>query len=128
MIPTDQLRELDRFALDRLNQIITRVRTAYEEFDFHIVFHTLYNYCTVDLSALYLDILKDRLYVEKADGALRRSSQTALYHILSSIVRLMAPILAFTAEEVWLAFKRERSRNLGRAPDEFSSTYTRGFV
>lgn len=113
MIPTDQLRELDRFALDRLNQIITRVRTAYEEFDFHIVFHTLYNYCSVDLSALYLDILKDRLYVEKADGALRRSSQTALYHILSSIVRLMAPMLAFTAEEVWRAFKREGEETAG---------------
>ncbi len=113
MIPTDQLRELDRFALDRLNQIITRVRTAYEEFDFHIVFHTLYNYCTVDLSALYLDILKDRLYVERADGPLRRSSQTALYHILSSIVRLMAPILAFTAEEVWLAFRREDQETSG---------------
>ncbi|HTY23237.1 MAG TPA: isoleucine--tRNA ligase [Desulfomonilaceae bacterium] len=104
MIPVDQLLELDRFALDRLNKVIERVRKAYEDFDFHIVFHTLYNYCTVDLSSLYLDILKDRLYVEKSDGPLRRSSQTALCHIVLAVVKLMAPILAFTAEEVWFAF------------------------
>jgi isoleucyl-tRNA synthetase len=106
-LPVDQMRELDLFALDRLNQVIKRVRTAYEEFDFHVAFHTLYNYCTVDLSALYLDILKDRLYVEKNDGRLRRSAQTALYEILSALIRLMAPILAFTAEEVWFALQSE---------------------
>jgi isoleucyl-tRNA synthetase len=99
-----QMKQLDRYALDRLNRIIQRVRTAYEDFEFHVVFHTLYNYCTVDLSSLYLDILKDRLYVEKTDGAKRRSAQTALYHILSALVRLMAPILSFTSEEVWSLF------------------------
>ena len=72
-----------------------------------MVFHTLYNYCTVDLSSLYLDILKDRLYVEKTDGPMRRSAQTALYHILSALVRLMAPILSFTSEEVWSLFGKE---------------------
>jgi isoleucyl-tRNA synthetase len=100
-MPVDKLNDLDRLALDRLNWVINRVRKAYENFDFHVAFHTLYNYCSVDLSALYLDILKDRLYVEKSDGALRRSAQTALHQILSALVRLMAPILAFTAEEVW---------------------------
>ncbi len=105
MLPVEQLHSLDRFALDRLNQVIKRVRAAYESFEFHIVFHTLYNYCSVDLSALYLDILKDRLYCERADGRLRRSAQTALYHIVSSLVRLMAPILGFTAEEVWTQFR-----------------------
>ena len=105
MIPADQMRELDRFALERLNKVIERVRKGYEEFEFHIVFHTLYNYCTVDLSSLYLDILKDRLYVEQANGRLRRSAQSALHHILSTLVRLMAPILTFTAEEVWSIFE-----------------------
>lgn len=105
-VSLQELRDLDRFALDRLNGVITRVRKAYENFDFHVVFHTLYNYCTIDLSSLYLDILKDRLYVEYAKGTLRRSAQTALYHILSSITRLMAPILAFTSEEVWREFTR----------------------
>jgi len=103
-VPLEDLRPLDRFALDRLNKVIERVRKAYEEFDFHVAFHTLYNYCSVDLSALYLDILKDRLYVEKSDGNLRRSAQTALHHILSALVRLMAPILVFTAEEVWALY------------------------
>ena len=107
LMEPSQMRQLDRFALERLNRIIQRVRTAYNDFEFHIVFHTLYNYCTVDLSSLYLDILKDRLYVEKADGAMRRSAQTALYHILSALVRLMAPILSFTSEEVWSLFGKE---------------------
>jgi isoleucyl-tRNA synthetase len=105
-VPFKEMRELDRFALDGLNRIIGRVRQAYDDFEFHIVFHTLYNYCTVDLSSLYLDILKDRLYVEKEDGLLRRSAQTALYQILSALVRLMAPVLAFTAEEIWAAFNQ----------------------
>ncbi|MGC8660768.1 MAG: isoleucine--tRNA ligase, partial [Desulfomonilaceae bacterium] len=96
---------LDRFALDKLNSVISRVKKAYEEFDFHVVFHTLYNYCTVDLSSLYLDILKDRLYVEHPNGSLRKSAQTALYHILTSLIRLMAPILVFTSEEVWAEFQ-----------------------
>ena len=107
LMEPSQMRQLDRFALERLNRIIQRVRTAYNDFEFHTVFHTLYNYCTVDLSSLYLDILKDRLYVEKADGAMRRSAQTALYHILSALVRLMAPILSFTSEEVWSLFGKE---------------------
>jgi len=118
-LPLERLKALDRFALDRLNKVIQRVRTAYEEFDFHVVFHTLYNYCTVDLSSLYLDILKDRLYVEKADGDLRRSAQTALHLILSALVRLMAPILTFTAEEVWALHNPDRS--------EFSSVHLASF-
>lgn len=104
MVPVDRMRDLDRFALDGLNRVIHRVNAAYRDFEFHVVFHTLYNYCSVDLSSLYLDILKDRLYVERSDGELRRSAQTALHHILNALVRLMAPILSFTAEEVWSAF------------------------
>jgi len=110
LIPAGALRELDRFALDRLNRVIARVCRAYETFDFHVVFHTLYNFCSVDLSSLYLDILKDRLYCERPDGRLRRSAQTTLYHILSALVRLMAPILGFTAEEVWLALTNGDNR------------------
>ncbi len=109
MVPVNEMRELDRFALYRLNGVISRIRKAYEDFEFHVVFHTLYNYCTVDLSSLYLDILKDRLYVEKTDGKLRRSAQSALYQILSALVKLMAPILVFTAEEVWAAFNKDNA-------------------
>jgi len=112
MVPVERLRELDKLALDVLNRVILRVSQAYRDFEFHVAFHTIYNYCTVDLSSLYLDILKDRLYVERTAGELRRSAQTALHHILSALVRLMAPILSFTAEEVWSAFSSDES-----APD-----------
>lgn len=105
LIDVDQLASLDKYALTKLNWVIERVNRAYRDFDFHIVFHTLYNYCSVDLSSLYLDILKDRLYCEKKDGLKRRSAQTTLHFILSSLVKLMAPILAFTAEEVWQEYK-----------------------
>jgi isoleucyl-tRNA synthetase len=109
MVPVNEMRQLDRFALYRLNGVISRIRKAYDDFEFHVVFHTLYNYCTVDLSSLYLDILKDRLYVEKTDGKLRRSAQSALYQILSALVKLMAPILVFTAEEVWAVFNKDNA-------------------
>jgi len=101
------MRELDRFALYQLNQLIKKTLEAYAKFEFHVVFHGLYNYCTVDLSSLYLDILKDRLYCERTDGSMRRSAQTALHYILSALVRLMAPILGFTAEEVWRQFNQD---------------------
>jgi isoleucyl-tRNA synthetase len=110
MVPMESLHPLDRFALDGLNRVIRRVRAAYESFEFHVVFHTLYNYCSVDLSSFYLDILKDRLYCERSDGRLRRSAQTALHHILSSLTRLMAPILGFTSEEVWTQFIAGRDK------------------
>jgi isoleucyl-tRNA synthetase len=99
-----EMRALDRWALHRLNQLIRKTRAAYDNFDFHVVFHSLYNFCTIDMSSLYLDILKDRLYCEAKDGTLRRSAQTALHHVLSAMTRLMAPILSFTADEVWAEF------------------------
>ncbi len=93
--------ELDRHALHRLLWLIEKGHRAYEQYEFHILYHALYNYCTVDLSAFYLDILKDRLYTSPPDSIERRSAQTAIHHILDAIVRLMAPLLPFTAEEVW---------------------------
>ena len=94
---------MDRWILHRLQEVIRRVREAYEQYQFHVVYYTLYNFCTVDLSALYLDVLKDRLYTSKAASQARRSAQTAMKEILEAMVRLLAPILTFTAEEVWLA-------------------------
>jgi isoleucyl-tRNA synthetase len=102
-VPYDQLPELDRWALMRLEEIKTKVRRAYDEFEFHAIYHALNNYCSVDLSAVYLDILKDRLYTFRADDPLRRGSQTVLYEIIVAITKLMAPILSFTAEEIWLS-------------------------
>jgi isoleucyl-tRNA synthetase len=85
----------------RLQKLIARLSEGYAQFEFHTVFHSLHNFCTVDLSSLYLDILKDRLYISPARSSQRRAAQTALYKILEALVRLMAPILSFTAEEVW---------------------------
>lgn len=95
------LTELDRYALHRLDQLTSRVKKAYEEYTFHTIYHSLHNFCSQDLSAFYLDILKDRLYTEAPANHLRRSAQTAMFRIVDALVRMMAPILAFTAEEVW---------------------------
>lgn len=100
-VPYAQLPELDRWALMRLGDLIPRVRKGYEEFEFHTIVHALNNFCSVDLSAVYLDILKDRLYTFRKDAFERRSSQTVLYDILVAMTKLMAPVLSFTAEEVW---------------------------
>jgi isoleucyl-tRNA synthetase len=95
------LDEVDRFILLRLGRLITRVRRAYEEYQFHTVFHSLHHFCAVDLSALYLDIIKDRLYTSARTAPGRRAAQTTCDEILTALTRLMAPIVTFTAEEVW---------------------------
>ncbi len=100
-VQTSDLYEIDRWALHRLQKLISRVREAYERFEFHVVYYSVQNFCAVEMSALYLDILKDRLYTFSANSAGRRSAQTALYEILKALTTLMAPILSFTAEEVW---------------------------
>jgi isoleucyl-tRNA synthetase len=100
-IPYDQLYEVDRWALHRLQKLTQRVREAYEHFEFHIVYHSVQNFCAVEMSALYFDILKDRLYTFSTHSSGRRSAQTVLYEILKALTGLMAPILAFTTEEVW---------------------------
>jgi isoleucyl-tRNA synthetase len=92
---------IDRYALLRLQGLIAKTRQAYENYDFHIVHHALYQFCTVDLSAFYLDVLKDRLYTSLADSSERRAAQTVMFDILDAMVRLMAPILPFTADEIW---------------------------
>jgi isoleucyl-tRNA synthetase len=100
-VPQAEMLELDRFALHQLQDLIQKIRGAYERFEFHRVYHALHNYCVVDLSAFYLDILKDRLYTSARESLLRRSAQTALWEILTALLKLMAPILSFTAEEAW---------------------------
>jgi len=100
-----EMEEIDRFILHRLSRISERILTAYETYDFHVVYHTIHAFCAVDLSAFYLDVLKDRLYISHPDSKKRRSSQTALYHLINVLARLLAPILSFTSEEIWKAFK-----------------------
>ena len=100
-VPAPELEELDRWALHQLQKVITRVRRAFERYDFHVVYHTLYQFCTNELSAFYLDVLKDRLYTSAPQAPARRSAQTALWRLLQGLIRLMAPVLSFTAEEIW---------------------------
>ncbi len=104
------MEELDRWALLRMEQVKEIVLKAYDDYEFHVMYHAVHNFCTVDLSAIYLDILKDRLYTEKADSKLRRSAQTAMYEILTTLVRLVAPVLCFTSEEVWQALPNKEER------------------
>jgi isoleucyl-tRNA synthetase len=99
--PYGEMEELDHWALLRLGGLIARVRKGYEDYQFHAAFHAIHNFCAVDLSALYLDIIKDRLYVSAPDDARRRATQTVCFEMLTALTRLMAPILTFTSDEVW---------------------------
>jgi isoleucyl-tRNA synthetase len=100
-VPAAQMPEIDRFALHRLQLLVEKARRAYDLYEYHTIFHALHNFCAVDLSALYLDILKDRLYISPAKSVDRRSAQTALYILADALCRLMAPLLPFTSEEIW---------------------------
>jgi len=106
-VPYSELHEVDRWALHQLQKLISRVREAYERFEFHMVYHSVQNFCAVEMSALYFDILKDRLYTFSSCSQGRRSAQTALDEILKALTCLMAPILPFTTEEVWKYLPQE---------------------
>jgi isoleucyl-tRNA synthetase len=112
------LDELDRYALARHCEFVGRVLAGYEAYEFHVVYHQLVQYCAVDLSSFYLDVLKDRLYCDPAEGPRRRSAQTVLLRIAEDLARLMAPALPFTADEVWprLPGRREPSVHVAHFP------------
>lgn len=110
-VALDELEEIDKWAIMKLDNLITKVDEAYNAFDFHIVVHSIHNFCVVDMSNFYLDIIKDRLYCEAVDSKARRSAQTAMYMILSALARLIAPILSFTADEIWSYMKHSASEN-----------------
>jgi len=101
LVDFDDMPELERWALTRLNRLIANVNTAYEKYEYHTIYHAIHNFCTVEMSNFYLDIIKDRLYCDDEHGLSRRSAQTAIYVILDALVRMLAPILAFTTEEIW---------------------------
>jgi isoleucyl-tRNA synthetase len=101
MLPNEQLEEMDRWMLERTAELVKRCRDWYAAYEFHRVYHAIHDYCVVDLSAFYYDVLKDRLYTKAPNHPGRRSAQTAIYKITSALVRIAAPILVFTAEEIW---------------------------
>ncbi len=101
LVEFSELRELDRFTLSKLEALRAKVLESYEKFEFHAIYHQVHNFCAVDLSAFYLDALKDRLYTSKAGSIERRGAQTTIYYVLDHLVRMLAPILVFTTEEAW---------------------------
>jgi isoleucyl-tRNA synthetase len=109
-VADEEMLEIDRWALEELNVVAARARAGYEAFEYFTVYHALYNFCTVTLSARYFDIIKDRLYTAAPRSLARRSAQTALYRIVDALARLLAPVLVFTADEIWENLPREEAR------------------
>jgi isoleucyl-tRNA synthetase len=100
-VPFEQMLSLDRWAIERTRALQDEVVAAYRSYDFHLIYQKLHNFCVVDLGGFYLDVIKDRLYTTPARGLPRRSAQTAMHWIAESMTRWLAPILSFTAEEIW---------------------------
>ncbi len=109
LVAVEKMESLDRFALHTFNELVQTIRDAYNRYEFHTVYRNLYNYCVVDLSNFYFDIIKDRLYCDSDE--LRRSAQSALYVILDGMTRLLAPILAFTSDEIWASMQHAAGVN-----------------
>ncbi|MDH4182858.1 MAG: isoleucine--tRNA ligase, partial [Nitrospinota bacterium] len=121
VVPFDQRTELDRVILIRFHKLCQRIAQAFEEYEFHVFYHALHNFCVLDLSAFYLDIIKDRLYTFPKESHGRRSAQSTLLDLTHGMLRLIAPVLSFTAEEAWQslgpAIKVEPSVHLAKKPD-----------
>ncbi|MCU1349141.1 MAG: Isoleucyl-tRNA synthetase, partial [Acidobacteria bacterium] len=112
LVPMNELSAIDRWIVARANDVVERCRRAYEEYEFHHVYHRIVELCTVDLSALYVDITKDTMYCELPDSRERRSAQTAMYHVLRAVVGAMAPIVSFTADEIYEAMPGEKEKSV----------------
>jgi isoleucyl-tRNA synthetase len=114
-LSNEHLEEIDRWMLDRTAELVKKCREWYSNYEFHRVYHAIHDYCVVDLSSFYFDVLKDRLYTKAAKSKSRRSAQTAVWKITSALVRLSAPVLVFTSEEIW--------KYLQKAPGEPDSVH-----
>jgi isoleucyl-tRNA synthetase len=111
-VPVDELIALDRWALQRTADLQAEIVAAYRSYDFHLIYQKLHNFCVVDMGGFYLDVIKDRLYTTPAAGRPRRSAQTALQWIAEAMVRWLAPILSFTAEEIWRHMPGQRGESV----------------
>jgi len=112
MLPAEQLLSLDSWAIARTAEVQAELENAYDRYEFHNIYQKVHNFCAVDMGSFYLDIIKDRQYTTKADSVARRSAQTAMYHITEAMVRWLAPILSFTAEEAWQCLPGERNESV----------------
>jgi len=100
-VPYEKLEDIDKIILSQFQNLVKKTTENYENYEFHTLYHDIHNFCTLNLSSFYLDIIKDRLYVLNADSVERRGAQTVLYKILTELIQLIAPVLSFTAEEIW---------------------------
>ncbi|CAM5294021.1 isoleucine--tRNA ligase [Bacillus safensis FO-36b] [Bacillus safensis subsp. safensis] len=118
-VPVEELREVDQYIMIKLNKLIDKVKKAYDDYEFAVVYHAIHNFCTIELSSFYLDFAKDVVYIEHADHPDRRSTQTVFYETLMGLVKLTAPILPHTADELWshLSFVEEPSVQLTDMPE-----------
>jgi isoleucyl-tRNA synthetase len=112
LVKNEDMLALDRWVVDRAGLLQQEVRASYDSFQFHLIYHKLHNFCVNELGGFYLDIIKDRQYTTQADSLARRSAQTALFHIAEAFTRWMAPILSFTAEEIWTVLPGQRSESV----------------
>jgi len=121
IMPFEKLQEIDRWALGRLSRLTEKVAKAYSQYEYHILYHALHNFCAIDMSSVYLDVIKDRIYCSPPFSQERRAAQTVMYKVINTIVRLMAPVLAYTAEEIWQYLPRtdemEESVHLVKWPE-----------
>ncbi|MEE4254321.1 MAG: isoleucine--tRNA ligase [Desulfuromusa sp.] len=122
-VADEDLLEMDLWAMSRLHRLIQKVAGAYDKYEFHVIYHAVHNFCAIDLSAFYLDILKDRLYTSSKQSIAYRSARSTMYQIVDALTRILAPVLTFTAEEIWLDLpgERETSVHLAAFPLENSS-------
>ena len=127
-LPFQQLHDIDKWAIASCQKLIGEVRAAYEAFEFHDIYHAIHNFCAVDMSSFYLDVLKDRLYVEKKDGPDRRAAQTAIYQILCALDLMLAPILPYTAEEIWSFIPESKAYNKASVMLNDMPEYQEGLV
>ncbi len=111
-VAADELTEIDQWALLKLQQVVEEANQAYDNYEFHRVYHAVHNFCAVEMSSFYMDVSKDRLYTLPADDRVRRSAQTAMYEILMTLTKIVAPILVHTAEEIWQEFPAEYAESI----------------
>jgi isoleucyl-tRNA synthetase len=112
LLPPERMLPLDRWAVDLSRRLQEQIEEAYENYLFHVIYQKVHNFCSVEMGSLYLDIIKDRQYTTPCDSIARRSAQAAMYHILAALVRWLAPILSFTAEEIWRQMPGERCASI----------------
>ena len=112
MVQYSELQEIDKYALLKLNDLVKKCTESYDRYDFHEAYQAINVFCVTDMSSFYLDIIKDRLYTAKANSKERRAAQTAMYIILDSLVRIIAPLTSFTAEEIWKYMNKSKSEKV----------------